>query len=352
MRNFKKVIAVVVTLVMLLGVMAIGASAAEPTLSLVGREYTGLTKGNGYYELQVVLADSAKAVGGIEGTIAYDETIFDYDSAVLGADFSAGNTVDNSIAVDETNGSIKFVGLATGDGVWFTLKFAVVAEGTATFDLTTKGANADGSAYLTVTAEDKTVEIVDAEVLNLEGATIKKTNNTAAQDIKFRAVVNNDIFAEKYAGKTVTEYGIMFMFTKRLEDRELKVEMIGDDSVVGLAVAHSTEGDVFETFAANINNMTADAIGVRISARAYAKLSDDSVIYSNNYNSTYGTKAGYESKSVIDVARSAAEVAKKNCSDKAELDAIDEILAMPSIKGEARADLLKFIVDYYVPAES
>lgn len=350
MRNLKKIIAVVVTLVMLLGVASFAASAAnDPTLALYGKSETGLTKGQGFYELVVHLTDAGNTVGGIEGTITYDATKFTYNSVELSDAFvAAGNPDADSVVACDNNGTIKFVGLnnASSVGEWFVLNFEVIATGTADFVLTAKGANVDG--YVTVTANGDATNAIDDDALNVAGASIKRNKEAALQDIRFHV----DVDHAKLGDRTVVEYGLLLMFTKRLESlgyAELTYDMI-ENQQYGLAWA-KVEGDIDEsvtTYAVNLNNMKENALGVKVSARAFAKLSDGTVIYSKNYNSTYGTNAGYESKSVIDVARKAA----LDCTgaDETTVDSINEILAKASIKGDDRAALLSYINQYYPQA--
>lgn len=350
MRNLKKIIAVVVTLVMLLSVASFAASAAgEPTLALYGKAETGLTNGQGYYELAVHLTDAGNTVGGIEGAITYDTTLFNYAGAVLNSAFvEAGNPEEAAVvACTDDNGVVKFVGLnnAQSVGEWFVLKFEVVGTGSANFEFTdVKGANTEG--YVTVNAVGDETVASDADVLKVEGAGIKTNADPSLQDIRYRVVVDQSKLPE---GRTVKEYGLLLMFTKRLGYGELTYDMIAANTN-GLAWAKIPGQYVTDEYAVNLNNMKANQIGVKVSARAFAVLDDDTVIYSKNYNSEYNTKAGYDSKSVVDVARIAAAyiIEKGYCTgEQTEIDNMNSILALPSIKDANRTALLKFVADYY-----
>ena len=350
MRNLKKIIAVVVTLVMLLSVATVAASAAsEPTLALYGKAETGLTKDQGYYELAVHLTANNDQVGGIEGAITYNTEILDYVDAQLNANFvNAGNPEEAVVvACTDDNGVVKFVGLNNNDsiGEWFVLRFKVVAEGTAEFAFTgVKGANTEG--YVTVNVQNDATVATDADFLKVEGAGIKMNADPNLQDIRYRVVVDKSKLPE---GKTVKEYGLLLMFTKRLGYGELTYEMI-DANTTGLAWAKIPGEYVTDEYAVNLNNMKASQIGVKVSARAFAVLSDDTKVYSKNYSEEFNTNAGYDSKSVVDVARLAARYiidVAKTCDDFAKITAMEGILAGASIKGQDRLDLLAFVADYY-----
>lgn len=348
MRNLKKIIAVVVTLVMLLSVAGIAASAeGEPVLALQGKATTGLTNGQGYYELAVHLTANNDQVGGIEGAITYDTAKFNYVGAVLNANFvAAGNPTEAvTVACTDDNGVVKFVGLNDNNsiGEWFVLQFEVVATGEATFAFeNVKGANTEG--YVTVVANGDSTVVVDDNVVGVEGAQIKKNADPEKQDIRFRVTVG-----AAPEGRTVVKYGMLLMFTKRLGYRELTYDMIAGHEE-GLAWAEVNAADVDGgEFAVNLNNMKANQLGVKVSARAYAVLDNGDVIYSSNYNNQFSTKAGYESKSVIDVSRLAARkiIDEAWCSDAAAVAAIEDILDLASIKDANRATLLDFIANNY-----
>lgn len=185
MRNLKKIIAVVVTLVMLFALASVSASAAAaPIFSLRGATEVSLTQAAGegesaqYYELAVHLEDADKTVGAIEGVITYNPEVFTYKDVELGAALKADatNTVENTIAADEA-GKIKFVGLSTEAGVWFVVRFSINGEGAADFALEAKAANKTGTAFLNVTVNGASTVITDENMISMEGGAILK--NTA-----------------------------------------------------------------------------------------------------------------------------------------------------------------------------
>lgn len=348
MRNLKKVIAVVVTLVMLLGIAAISASAAaNPTVTLLGKSETGITDGTeGYYEVVVHVddANTMAAGGAIEGIVTYDSTLFTYAGVEVNDSIKALNP-DTAVALDKGNGTIAFICVGNGSVEdWFILKFKVNEAGTADFTLKLKAA--DDESYLTVTAVNETTTVKNDGYINIKGAQLKLIENAQTQDIRF--VV--DLDESKVTG-TVSEIGVLLMYTKRLGHRELTVDI---QDATGLAVARKVIGGDVEVptgeFFANVNGMAVDQLGVKISARAYVKV-DDVVYYSNNYILETKINSGYASKSVVDVARAAAADAKANCKDAFKLAAIETILDKTSITGDDRISLIAFVNEYYLASE-
>ncbi len=315
MGNLKKIIAVVVTLVMLIGVVGISASAdITPTIALVGMSSTGLTDGAaGYYEVDVVLSDADRTVGGIEGTIKYDSTKLALADVVLDSAFAVDNAEGNSID-SSTAGIIKFVGLATGNGTWFTLKFTTVegATGTTVVEFASvKGANVGGTAYVeNLGASNRPVEINDSDIVKVGGAAIKTVASESAQDIKFEALVDAGALVAKYGEVTVKKIGALMGVAQKINGEELLVGM--DNSYV---VDANVEYNKAEDFAINLNNVTANLVGVRILARAYIVVNDgteDITIYSNNYDATYPVVNGCGNQSVLLVAKKAMKLALDN----------------------------------------
>ena len=198
MRNLKKIIAVVVTLVMLFAITSISASAAAaPVFSLRGATEVNFlkeveTEGDPaqYYELAVYLEDADSQVGAIQGVITYDTEVFSYKAAELGSALKADDTnrVDNSIKVqyDESEaetGTIKFVGLSEKAGEWFIIKFVIKGEKEgAAFGLVARGSNKEGSASLVVNTKSIASTIVDEELINMEGgAILQKTHGLSSE---------------------------------------------------------------------------------------------------------------------------------------------------------------------------
>lgn len=365
MRNLKKIIAVVVTLVMLFAITSISASAAAaPVFSLFGKTETNLTVAAGaeenqeFYELTVYLEDAESQVGAIQGVITYDPTIFVYqaEASELGAALDDGyNTVENSLSCDN-NGTIKFVGVANEAGTWYVLRFTVVATGSASFGLVAEAANATGTAHLDVSAkalEDAT--ITDEAMINMEGgAILQKTPNLEtepAQELTFSVKVDPDaVAAAEVKHGEATDVGVLFMYTKRLNYRELKIDMADKTGLVHASKAVAAD-DAVESFVTKLNNIKWNGMGVSVSARAYIKFADGTVIYSKNFNNVYETNSGYARESVIGVAVDAVNAGEYDAAKADALgydvDAIKAIVGQTAISGQDRIDLLNFIADCY-----
>lgn len=311
MRNLKKIVAVVVTLVMLIGVVGVAASA-ETAGNIVISGRTQVSVNETEYELTVSLTKTG-TVDGVEGVITYDPAVFDYTGVALAEYFTAiaGNPTDaaSSVKVDETAGTIKFVGLdgQTG-GDWFVLTFDVLAAAASTtFTGTAQGAAADGS---TATYVDVTVEGLASgaypDIVTAKYAELKA--DAADPDLRFALNYDLAALAEYDANATVKEYGVLVGLSRSIEGMELKVGMEETNSAVVRAKLNVSDfggGLVY----ANVTNSHSDSktmLGVRVTARAYIILEDGTEIYSNNDNDYVAD--GYSAeKSMIGCAKAAAK---------------------------------------------
>lgn len=365
MRTFKKIIAILVTLTMLLSVAALTANAGTaPTVKLVGR--TQVANGDSYV---VDFLVTGAETGGVQGTITYNTDAFDYVGTEFSAEFGAVNKItDNVVKVDETNGTIAFIGLNPGnDVVWFTLEFtakgvsdeAALAVGNDV--LTLKASDLNGkTAYAEVFVElPATVEVVEPDQVNMAGATIKNVTAAGKQDLRFATNIKwND---------EIVEYGVIFIPAQLLPKG---VELNCDPATVygtnksgkpiKAAVASSTKaiGEDFTLYATLAGSASFNAgalIQVDIVARAYVKLADGSVIYSNNdTDDRTNIDNGYATKSIIGVAKSMATAiltqtereVTYNKLDKAAVEAlIAKVLLDKNDTVDEPADLFAFIKD-------
>lgn len=362
MRTFKKIIAILVTLSMLLGAVALTASAGEaPVVVLVGR--TQMEKDDFYYADLVIMGED---VGGVQGTITYDTTVFDYEGVEFTEEFDAVNKRtgdDNVFRVDETAGTIAFIGINPGkEIVWFTLKFKAVAlSDNATFTigddaLKLKASKADGKElyYETFVVVPDVVEVVEPDQVDMLGATIKAEAEGGKQDIKFEAQIN-------YTGdKEIAEYGVIFIPSQLLpKGTELNCDPTtvynynSSGNPVYAAVASSTVsyGNDFQLFATLTGSSSFKAgalLQVDISARAYIKFADGKVIYSNNDYEITAINDGYARKSIIGIAKSMATFITTQTEmdvDYSEVgsDTVNTILATQVLDDTQEEALLKFV---------
>ncbi len=361
MRNLKKIIAVVVTLVMLFAVASVSASAATaPKFALYGRSEAGFTDVSAdetpeYYELEVYL-ENGDEVGAIEGVITYDPTIFQYvaTASELGDALDNGsNTMANSIELVE-EGKLKFVGISNTSGTWFVLKFTVGGAGSTSFSLSAKAANATGTAYLDVQANGSAATITDEDLINVKGAAILVNENSAVtQDLTFKVEIDDTLVAdyvEEYG--EISEVGVLMMFTKRLAQgrRELTLAL---GNAEGLVVAKKATADAND-FTVDLKNIKENAMGVNISARAYISFTKDdttTTIYSKNFDNAMETNAGYGRETVIGVALDAIIAGEYKCDDTARVEEIlaiaNEALSTHKLTGDNRTKVLQFIGECY-----
>ena len=353
----KKATAILMTAALLIGVMTSSmVSAVNPVLKLSG---SGQASVGEYYDLDLVLNDTDSLVGGIEGVITYDDNAFSIESIALSNSFeSYGNSVEDSFNT-ENGGTIKFVGLADlknndKGSVWFTVRFNVLKAAEVDFKVTATAANKTGTDTL------DNVEILNKENLDtvpgvaiIEGAAIKtgsKEDPVPAdkQDLRFVVTLDGIALPEN---SNVTEFGVLMMYTKRLGDRELTYEMI-ENNEYGLAVANMTgenlevpSGEIYASLdgiAANV-----DAIGSRVSARAYI-VADGKVYYSNNNkNANASVTDGHSSSSVVGVAKmAAAEILETYPTSNEDYSKIKGYVEN-GVNMQKALELLEFVADNY-----
>lgn len=357
MRKFKKSIAIILALVMIVcAFSSMSVSAVDPVLKLLGKNQASVGE---YYELDLILNDTDSLVGGIEGTITYDDSVFSVDSIALSSAFVGyGNSNDDSFNTN-TSGSIKFIGLADlknndKGSTWFTVRFNVLKESEADFKVTATASNKTGTHLL------ESISVVNKEKLDsvpniakVIGSAIKTGSIEAPvaadeQDLRFVATLDEVNLPEN---SNVTEYGVLMMYAKTLGGRELTYEMIENDEY-GLAVANKVgenleipEGEIY----ASLNGIAGDlsAIGSRVSARAYI-VADDKVYYSNNSKNTGASVSdGYSTSSVVSVAKmAAAEILEAYPTDSEDYATIKDYVENGVTRAQAY-DLLEFVAKNY-----
>lgn len=321
MRSLKKIVAILVTLTMLLSAVALTANAGEaPQVVLRGR--TQIEKDD-VYEADLFI--TGVDAGGAQGTITYDTSVFSYVGIEFSDEFAAVNKgTEGTVDVDETNGTIAFMGINPGnDVVWFTLKFkantlsktAEFAIGSGVLEL--MSAKVDGKEAFVKTFVDvpESIQVVTPDQVDMSGATIRATASVGKQDIRFEAAVD---YKEEL---TIVEYGVIFLPDQLLNGYELVADPNFDynpdeNKVTKAAIAKSRnikEGAT--TLRATLRgsaSFNASALAqVDISARAYLKLSDGTVeyieiLYSNNDEDGTYIDNGYATKSIIGVAKTMA----------------------------------------------
>ena len=335
MRSLKKIVAILVTLTMLLGAVALTANAGDvPQVVLRGR--TQMEKGDTF---EVDLFITGEEAGGAQGTITYDTSVFTYTGIEFSDDFITVNKinvnekddVESVVKVNQDEGTVSFMGINPGnDIVWFTLSFATsdtaktanISLGSGVLEL--MSAEVDGKKAFAHTFIDVlgstdgpgTVQLVTPGQVDMSGATIRATATVGNQDIKFEADID---YKEDL---TIVEYGVVFLPDQLLNGYELVADPNFDynpdeSKVTKAAIAKSTniQGNK-TTLRATLKgsaSFNASALAqVDIAARAYLKLSDGSVeyielLYSNNDKDGTYIDNGYARKSIIGVAKAMAD---------------------------------------------
>ncbi len=344
MRTFKKIIAVLVTLSMLLGAVALTASAGElAEVKLVGR--TQLEEGDTYSVDLVVSTGN----GGVQGTIFYNTAALDFDSVVYSEAFANKNKgLDDLVRVDEANGAIAFIGLNPGtEEAWFTINFTAlttaetsVSVGDGTFDLMIsdeKGTGVIGTPGISL-VNLSGVEIVAKDQVLKTGATIKITDEIKDQDIRFESLIN-------FKGtEDIKEYGVIFLPAKLLKGQELVADAAHnygtDEKPVKAAIAVYSTGAALPKEDVTIRaRLTGSAtfnmnslLNTDIVSRSYIRIDDGTeegkVIYSNNDTEDKAAiNNGYATKSIAGIAISIG----KTLTDSEEFEGNADKVALDNI---------------------
>ena len=320
----KKIIALLLATFLLTSMLVLGVSAeGAVTVALNGASQA--IKGEQY---EVTLSAPA-TVGGISGEIKYDAASFSLKGIEITSSFAEANkiTVEKGtdlITDDAENGVVKFALLSGDSDKWVTFNFATAADASAdvktSFTLNNvKVSNAAGTALVeNLTTDIKESATVYEKALDVAGASVR-TNGAA--DIRFEI----DLGANNYKGQ-IKEVGVIMIPTRFVAEGQ---ELVYDTENVKYSgktakIARSLAKDIGDetVFYANLINSssTASRIKTEVSARAYIKLTDGTVIYSDNADSDKNIGGGTSSRCCIDVMKSVA--ATKDFSDNAEVTAI------------------------------
>ena len=308
----KKVLAILLATLLIISMMAFGASAETPSVTVVLDGSTQAITGEKY---EVTLL-APKTVGGISGVIDYDETKFDLIDIKISAEFAAVNRInaDEGTSLIKDDGDvIKFALLAdTADNdAWVTFIFDVLdtAEvGDSSFTL--KDVESSDAAGISLITEGlTTVPVIDAPIyapaISVAGATIR-TNGEA--DIRFEADFSS-VFESEYRNQ-IAEVGIVGIPTSLMsEGQELVIggKYSGYSPKIGRIKAENLNADT-TTISTKFKNSASSAalLRTKYSARAYIKLTNGTIIYSDNEIVLNNVSGGTSSRSCIDVARSIA----------------------------------------------
>ena len=295
MSNFKKIAAIVLSLIMIFSFSIFASAASTVTDANLTTSYD-----NSGQFLQVTLSTS-NAVAGIQGTFTYDAEAVELlpDSIVFS---NADNTVDNSL--NYSTGSVNFVmvgNVTSGSTEWVTFSFTVLKTADITFGLSNMSVCNVDEQDVTTTINNKTIN-VSVEALSTLGAQIRsKTIPDAAQDIRFGSkLVRNDTGTGEYiivGGNTykAKSCGYLVALTSKLANGE--VMTVGSTNTA-VKNKQSTNCYLREStyfiYTLVVTGITSTNNATQISVRPYVVYNVNGV----NYYS-YGNQV---SKSINDVA--------------------------------------------------
>ncbi|MFA6812150.1 MAG: hypothetical protein WCR45_03530 [Bacteroidaceae bacterium] len=299
MLNFKKIAAVVLSIIMTFSFSIFASAASTDTAANLTTSYD-----NSGQFLQVTLS-TTNAVAGIKGTFTYDATAVQLlpDSTTFDDINVTDNTVANSLNCSA--GSVAFVLLGdvtNGSTKWVTFKFTVLKTATTSFSL-------NGMSVCNVDEQDVTTTInnnsisVSVEALSTLGAQIRtETTTGTTQDIRFGSkLVRNVSETGEYITVGGTSYkatscGYLVALTGNLAEGELMVAVKSTNTHV--KNKQSTKcylrTDDYFIYTLVVTGITSANNATQISVRPYVVYDIEGVDYYS-----YGNQV---SKSINDVA--------------------------------------------------
>lgn len=319
----KKTMAMLLALVLMVGALALPASAADTVASRVYLDAPAQVTA-GENAAVALYVNGNTAAGGVQGTITYNATDLTYQSVTLRGDVTAlGNTEDVTVKVDGSTGTIKFVLLSNVTGgeapadAWLTVNFTVnmTAAGASTdvslSDVVVSNKTGEGKLSPTVLdTEVKIIKIGTNDYVGMDGATIK--TDIAKQGIRFQSTKTS------LALDGLTEAGVVILPAQLLyEGQDLTKETVGKNGAIP-AIAKVTDAAELAAiaggeslFATLTNGTTNGRANVEIVARAYVVV-NGVTIYSHNDIDDKAIVTGEATKTLVGVAQSiaATEISK------------------------------------------
>lgn len=350
----KKVFAICLAVMLLAGVLAMPASAADTVPVRVYIDGPAQIKAGETAAVSLYVNGNTGS-GGVFGIIHYDPAAMTYQGVTLREDvILLENTAEVTYRVDETAGTIRFVlvsnisgGTAPADA-WMTVNFKLkssAAGAKATVTLTdVKTSNMAGDAELTPTVigNDTVTLVADSNLYtNLLGATIK--TDIAKQGIRFESAKTT------LAMSGLTEAGVVMYPTVLLyEGQDLTKETIGKGGTKPV-VAKTTDADDLTAiangnslFATLTNGTTGGRANVAITARSYVVI-NGLTIYSHNTSASPAVDCGEADRSLVSVAKAIAE--KEIDGGAVETAEITAILGATTLNDTQVTALLTFCRD-------
>ena len=279
----KKFLALFLALMMLATMTALTASAAGTAVdvTLVAENEVGAVKGSVY---SVTLNVANATVGGVQGTVTYDAAKFDFEDISMEKAVADANYIETkaeeAFKIDETTGTIDFILLCGGANNLATFNFKVLADAVGKADFTVsavKVANATGTAVVDNNPVNANGIKVSPVAITMD-ATSVRTNLT--YDIRFKTTID----ATFAANHKIAEIGMILIPTKLVAaGKELINDADGSFCIDNQKPQIKTVAyDGNNTVYATINNTGATHMNRLYSLRAFVKLANGTIVYSDN----------------------------------------------------------------------
>ena len=356
----KKTFVMLLALVLIAGILALPVNAAD---SAVARVYLDApAQAASGEEIGVSLyVNGNTASGGVQATISYNAAKLDYVSVSLRSDVTAlGNNEDVTVKVDESTGTIRFVGLSNVAGgtapsdAWATFKFTVkMSTANDSTDVTlsnVKVSDKAGVNLLDTTTVNTAVSVITIGVndyVDMDGATIK--TDISKQGLRFQATPDAATIGNL---GNISEVGVVMMPADLLyEEQDLTADTIGKGGTTPAVarISSTVNADLLDdvqsgelVFATLTNGTTGGRANYKIVARAYVVVNGET-IYSHNTISDKNIADGEAVKTLASVAQSIA--AKEIAGGATETAEITAILAKDTLTDEEVTALLTFCRD-------
>lgn len=311
MKKMKKMLALLIASVLTLSISNMSVAAEDPSDVTVSLKSSAAPAVKGeIYEVTLNVSDAK--IGGVQGSITYDAEKFELNQ-------NGGVTVTEAFAIanrlsmgerttmikDDKAGTINFALLSDGTSTdWITFNFLVLGEtGNANFTLSNmKVSNAAGTARIATvkTVDIKGVEIYDHAV-DVKGASVR-TNGSL--DIRFEVEYDVAFAGEAKSvglilipthfveeGQELTDTTEAVYSGKKAKFAEVAITELGEDGILYVNLLNSAKESYLNT---------------AYTARAFVRLANGKVIYSDNIVEANNIDNGMSSRSCVDVARAVA----------------------------------------------
>ena len=340
--NTKKLFSVVLAVILIVGCVGITATAESGTVtvSLLGEKQA--VAGEEYEVILNVEETSADLVGGISCDIEYDKDKFELNRVEISQEFANANHLENgrdSINTT-TTGVAKVILLDVNNDSantdWITLVFTVKAEQETSAEFKLENVKVSDSTGTQLVTNNLTVEVTNIiydHIIDVNGASIRKDG---VGNIRFEAEIDANVDKTK-----VAEVGFLMIPAVCLKDglyngdltltndfaandteqkyhlytmaNGKKISIASNSKEISKLGENETKVYCYLTNTINYNLTTSFA------ARAYVKMTDGTIIYSDNQtyiedSKTYekNIKGGTSSKSCIETAKAIYNLYKDN----------------------------------------